>query len=365
MHLQAYQMDGKPMPGAARIPVESWQHQSGLGDPGSLTFDISGGRSALAYRVREKLRPWRSMVAVLDGKRVVAAGPVLRRKWAQDDGSVSVSCGDGMSFFGKRLVLNSALDRNWRDGEVVIDEDNPAPQWMLSFSGLSLAGIANGLLRETLKWGALPIDAPTEPLERGINERNYRCFDYATILDRLNDLQEVRNGPMMRCIPYLTSQGWLRFKFDPGFDGEDHYLSTTLEGHGIVLDSVDEDGGTIANEIFAMGGRDENVVLVARKRAELAGVPLLQEAVMSHTSVSRITTLQDHVNQSLVDGCTIPESTKLRARASHGIRPGDRLHLTTSNGYHGDHVQTVLNVVQVSGDESEWVSIIGFPESEI
>lgn len=365
MYLQAFSFLGVPLAGPARIPAESWSWTDELQDPGSISFTIKPGREAAIYGARAKLRPWRSLVAVVDGDQVIAAGPVTRRKWTGDGSGLSVTVGSGMSIFGKRLVLNRALHSKWRNGEVVLDEDNPSPEWLLNFSNLSLAGIANGLLAETLAWGALPIDAPTLPLQKGIHQRSYRGFDFATVLDRLEDLQGVIGGPMMRCAPYRTEAGSLRFKFEPGFAPREFRLSTTLEGHGIILDDVDEDGDSITTEVFALGGRSDDIVLAARERASVAGWPLLQSAMLGHSSVSRITTLQNHVGQALQDGCTVPESTMLTARRSHGIRPGDRLFLTTTNEYHGRGVEMVLNVVQVSGDEGEWVRVAAFPDSEV
>lgn len=359
MHVQAYSFDGKPLPGAARVPVDGITFNDSLFNEGGITLSLGKSSELAAYRPREKLRPWRTLVAVIDGRKVISAGPVLRRTWGN---GMTVTAGSGMSFFDKRLVLNYDLHAKWKNGEVLIDEENPSPEWLLSFRGLSLPGIANALLRETLKWGPLPIDPPSEPLETGIHERNYRCFDFARMSDRLSELSEVINGPKLRCVPRLTPEGNLRFKFDPGFVGVEHDLSTTLEGHGVALDSVDEDGGSIASEVFGMGGRDENLVLTARERNLDTGLPLLQTALSSAGSVTRLSTLQEHVNQAVVDGTTLPESTRLRVRASRGVKPGDVINLTTSSVFYGGRVTIRLNVVQVSGDAGDWVNVDAFPE---
>lgn len=359
MHAQAYRFDGKPLPGAARIPVDGITFSDSLFSEGGITLSLGNSSELAAYRPREKLRPWRTLVALIDNREVVAAGPVLRRNWG---GGMTVSAGSGMSFFDKRLVLNYALHSKWKNGEVLIDEENPSPEWMLSFTGLSLAGIANALLRETLKWGSLPIDSPEEPLEAGIHERNYRCFDFAKVSDRLAELSEVINGPKLRCVPRLTPEGDLRFKFEPGFTGVEHDLSTTLEGHGVALDSIDEDGDSIASEVFGMGGRDENLVLTARERNLDTGLPLLQTALSSAGSVTRLSTLQEHVNQAVVDGTTIPESTRLRVKASRGVKPGDVINLTTSSVFYGGRATVRMNVVQVSGGSGDWVDVDAFPE---
>lgn len=359
MHVQAFDFFGKPMGGAARVPVSDVSFTDSLSGGGGMTLNLKATSELAQYRPREKLRPWRTTVALLDGKNVVMAGPVTRRTYR---GAMTVSVGDGLTFFDKRLVLNYALHSKWKNGEVLIDEDNPSPEWLLAFRGLSLAGIANGLLAETLKWGKLPIDAPTLPLEAGIHERTYRCFDFATISSRLTQLSEVINGPQMRCVGRLTDAGELRFKFEPGFDGVEHDLSTSLEGHGIMLDSIDEDGDSVSTEVFAMGGRDEDVVLTARMRQLDTSMPLLQSALSTSSSVSKISTLLDHVNQAVVDGTTLPESTRLKVRTDRGVKPGDVINLTTSNVFYGGRAQIRLKVVQVSGDAGDWVNVDAFPD---
>src|SRR5690606_32770857 len=107
--------------------------------------------------------------------------------------------------------------------------------------------------------------------------------------------------------------------------GRHHRLSTSMEGHGIVVEDVDEDGGSLATEVFALGGRSDDIVLAAMHRSSQLvnlGYPVMQEALKSHTSVSRLATLKGHVEQRVADGSTVPESTQLRVRRSHGVRPG-------------------------------------------
>ncbi|WP_043321630.1 hypothetical protein [Mycetocola saprophilus] len=353
-------VDGSPVLGSNVAPVSNVSWSLDYNAPDSMELTLDKTRELARWNAREKIRPWKHCAALIDGGEVIAAGPVLRRKWT---GGLTVTCGGGWDLFQKRLVLNYALAAAWRDGEVVLDEDNPAPQWLLTFAGMSLGGIGAALVREALKWGPLLVDTPGTP-EVGINVRTYQGWDLATTAERLTDLTGVLNAPMIRFAPYLRADGNLRFRYESGAVGNYRRMAETMPGHGVVLTDVDEDGSSMATDMFALGGRNEDIVLASRSTSRAlpdAGWPVMQVADKSHTSVSDLATLKGYTNQGVVDGSTVPESTKLRVRASEGIRPGDVIDLTASNTFHGTR-EVQLHVAQVTGGLGEWCDVTGFPE---
>ena len=356
-------IDGAPIEGSNIVPFGECSWKLALNEAGSMDIRIPASRLFSQWSARSKLRPWYAVAALIDGGEVIHAGPVLRRKWTPR-GGLGVTVGGAWDLFSKRLVLNHDLEAAWVDGEVLLDEDNPSPEWVLQFAGLSLGGIGAALIREALKWGPLCVDEPG--LEPGVHVRTYNGWDFASVSDRLEDLTGVINGPRIEFVPYLRADGHLRFRYEASqAGGTYHRLSTAFEGHGISVEDVDEDGGSLATEVYALGGRAEDIVLTARHRSSkltAQGYPVMQEALKSHTSVSRVTTLQDHVSQRVLDGSTVPESTQLRLRRSLGVRPGDVLDLVTRSSYHGKTDQT-LHVVEASGSAtSEWVTVSAFPE---
>lgn len=363
MQLRVFRtVDGAPLVGSNTIPASKCSWRLTLNEAGTASFTIPNSHPLAVWGARTKLRPWYSTVALIDGGDVVHAGPVLRRKWTPR-GGLAVTVGGVWDLFSKRLVLNHLLDSLWADGEVLVDEENPSPQWQLTFINQSLGGIGAGLVREALKWGPLLVDAPSA--EVGVHERTYNGWDLATVADRLTDLTEVINGPRIEFRSYLRSDGYLRAEYLASQAGGTHHrLSTAMEGHGVVVEDIDEDGGSLASEVYALGGRAGDLVLTARRRSPRLtgqGYPVMQEAMKQHASVARLTTLQDHVNQRLVDGSTVPESTELTLRRSHRVRPGDVLDITMRSSYHGS-VDLTLHVVEVAGDTGEWVRVTAFPE---
>lgn len=355
-------VDGAPLDGNNVVPFAGVSWSQGLNEAGGMDLSLPKSRPLAAWNARKKLRPWFATAALIDDGRVIHAGPVLRRKWTLK-GGLSVTVGGGWDFFTKRLVLNHALDTAWVDGEVLLDEDNPSPEWVLQFAGLSLGGIGAGLVKEALKWGPLCVDDPA--LEPGTHVRTYNGWDFTPTASRIEDLTNVINGPRVEFVPYIREDGHLRFRYEASqAGGTYHRLSTAFEGHGVSVEDVDEDGGSLATEVYALGGRAEDIVLAARHRESLLtaqGFPVMQEALKSYSSVSQLSTLRGHVQQRAVDGSLVPESTQLRVRRSHGIRPGDVLDVSTRSSYHGQ-VEQMLHVVEVSGGTSEWVTVSAFPE---
>lgn len=356
---------GAPIEGNNIAPASQVSWKLGYNEPDDITLTLPTSLRLATWGARRKLRPWRTLVAIIDNGQVIAAGPVKRRKWTP--AGLTVNIGGGWSLFEKRLVLNRVLQTRWVNGEVVIDEDDPAPEWLVSFAGRSLRAIGAGLVSEALAWGPLAIDDPPASMrnESGIHIRNYLASDMATTADRLQDLTEVLNGPRIHFDPYLRADGHLRFTYAADQGGATiHRGVTSMRGHAVTVTDVDEDGDSMATQAYGIGGKQDDVTLVARSTsAKLteAGWPVMQVANASHNSVSRLDTLLNHTEQTVTDGSRVPESTQYLVRASRGVRPGDVLDVSTTSAYHGQ-VEQLVDVVDVSGSLSEWCTVTGFPQ---
>lgn len=354
-----YTIDGRPVEGNNLIPVTgiSWRH--GWNEEGALGIGIRWHRIIAAWRARRKLRPWLHSIAVIEDDVVKFSGPITSRRW--EGLTLTIDAGDGWALWRKRLVLNRDLKALWVDGEVLIDEDNPAPHWLLQIAGQSLAGIGAALIREALEWGALLVDPPDG--EAGTSVRTYRCWDFATVASRLEQLGAVSGGPLITFPGYIREDGHLRIRYQTGDGGHLWHWVQAAPGQKVELVSVDEDGESMATEAFALGGRDEDIVLVARSDSDEltdAGWPVLQVADTSHFTVSQLETLQGHVEQLVDDGSTLPESFELRVSAGYDVRVGDWVDLEVQDKYLG--ARTIpLVVVEVARDKSAWQTVSAFP----
>ncbi|GAB2457484.1 hypothetical protein [Xylanimonas ulmi] len=345
-------VDGAPL---GRIPYTGASWVGTLNESGRIDVTVAWSAQAAAKDLRARLRPWRTALAVVRGRRVLAAGQITRRLWKS--GQLSITCGGGWTLLTKRLVLNHALATSWVDGEVLIDEDHPAPQWVLNLSG-SLGDIGCGLVAEALKWGSLPIDLPA--LTGGTNQRTYNGWDLSTTAQRLAELTAVEGGPEIEFAPYLTDTGHLRWRFragSPELVDTVWQWNTASPGRRASLLSVDENGADMATDAYGLGGRADDLVLAGRRHTSaLAGWPVMQVADTSHSTVTDLGTLLGWLGETVARGTEDQESIELRVGAEYAVRPGDHADVGVRDLYLGRTVLP-LKVVEVSGDTGEWLTV--------
>lgn len=354
-----YTLDGRPVEGNNIVPVTDFSFAHGWNEKGSLGISIRWHRLIAMWSARLKLRPWLHSIAVIEDGTVKFAGPITSRRW--EGLTLRVDCGDGWALWEKRLVLNHALDDAWVDGEVLIDEENPRPQWVLRIVGQSLAGIGAALIREALKWGPYLVDAPDTDF--GLNERTYNGWDFATTFERLQDLGKVEGGPLMLFPGYIREDGHLRIRYEAGEGAALHEWVQPAPGQYVEIVSVDEDGESMATSAFALGGREDDAVLVARSRSTTltdAGWPVLQVADRSHSTVSQLPTLKGYTGQAVIDGSLLPESYQLKVTAAYDVRPGDWVNLTVRDRYLGSRLVPLV-VVRVARNRGRWQTVSAFP----
>ena len=327
----------------ARVSSCSWSQS--INSEGGMDAGIPAGM----LPPERALQPWRSIWAVLDGSKVRHAGWLTRVKQAAD-GSVQATIGDGWTIWSKRLVLNHALDAAWRDGQVVIDEDNPPGSWLLELNG-TYSDIARGLVAESLKWGSLPYDLP--PVQGGsAHERSYQCWDMATVADRLSDLTDLEDGPEIRFDPRLTDDGRLRWLLrvgTPEIIDHEWQWNPLARGQQVGMGDIDRDGEAMTCHVYAVGGKEDDIVLLCRHRGgELTsqGWPLLQTANTSHNSVSVLSTLQSYARSDVLAGDRTQDVIGLSVTARCDVRPGDHARIIH------DRRLLTLKITDVDGDLS-------------
>ncbi len=278
--------------------------------------------------MRDAIRPYGSIIAALDGSAVLHAGYVTAYRYDRAARTYSVTAGGGATVLAKRLVLNKNLRARWADGTVLVDEDNPPGDWTLTATG-SYSDLISALVSETETWGALPI-TPAAPTG-GDKTRTWDCWDLATVLDRIQDIGDLENGPEWRFDPVLSDDWTISFAQVTSADGGeivDHSWrwNALLPGAGVTLGDEDVDGGLMASACYATGGRDEDNLLVAHAAdSTLTGMgwPLLQTANRSHTSVSVLKTLQSYARADVAAGDRGQLTTELRVPSTLRVHVGD------------------------------------------
>lgn len=341
--MQVEAFDGLTGRWLAHVPVSSCTWTQTISGEGGMDATVPAGVRLPIHAVQ----PWHAIWAVADGTRVLHAGWLTRVKRTVD-GSLQATIGDGWTIWSKRLVLNHALDAAWRDGQVLIDEDNPPGDWLLRLRG-TYSDIARGLVAESLKWGSLPYDLPA--VQGGSShERAYQCWDMATVQERLSDLADLEDGPEVRFDPYLTGDGrirWLLRVGTPEIIDHEWTWHPLARGQKVTLGDMDRDGADMTGQCWAVGGKQDDVVLMCRRTGGTLtdqGWPLLQTANTSHSSVSVLATLQSYASADVACGDATQDVTGLTVPASDTVRPGDHAHVIR------DRMLLELKITDVDGD---------------
>ena len=315
----------------------------------SDSINEAGSISAAVEDPGFTIRCYGHILAALDGSDVLHAGYVVKATEDRSAGTVSVEGGGGLTILDKRLVLNRLLKTQWRDGTVLIDEDNPPGAWVLELSG-SYRDIVRGLISETMQWGALPVSLPA--VQGGQHERTYNCWDLATVSSRIADIGDLEDGPEIRLDPELDGDWNLTFALRAEEEIVDSHWAwnANLPGQELSPGSVDYDGASMATQSFGTGGKNDDTLIVAHAvggSLEDDGWPVLQVANTSHTTISEVSTLKGYVAADVAAGDSPQESRSLACPISLRVRVGDWAELRDGSGV-GSY-----KVTDVSGDAAK------------
>lgn len=335
-----------------RLPYGSAQWQESIKQPGSLSVTVALSREAKQLDLWSTLRPWKCLIALQRGRSVIHAGPLTDLQWDAGSRALSLTCGGGLTLLTKRLVLNSALKDGWRDGTVLVDEEHPAANMTLAWKRTWWWVVVCRLIIETKKWQDLPIDLPAIQ-EPGDKQRTYFSWDLATVADRICDIMNLSGGNEISFDPYLTADGHLRYRMragTPELITATHMWNTTLPDSRVEVESVSESGSNLTTQVWATGGKNDDRTLMCRRTAQtLDGYPLMQTADTSHTTVERLSTLQQHAMGRLAAGCWPDETFTLKVGEEWTPHVGDHAITRVSDDYLGD--QTLeLKITDISGD---------------
>lgn len=339
--------DGKTGDHLTRLSLAKASWNDTINDPGSLSATTSDHRGF-------EFRPYGHILALLDGQEVLHAGYLTRAKYSIEDMTWTLDAGGFATVLDKRLVLNHALSSGWKDGLVVVDEDHPSGNWPLKLTG-TYSDIISKLLRETLKWGELPV-VPAA-LEGGkAHELTYNSYDLATVASRIEDIGDLDNGPEYCFDASLASSGQIKFKQITSPDGgeiirNDWTWNTLVPNSGVILGDSDYDGADImCTQSYGTGGREEDKLLVARSVSSKLvnrGWPVLQTANKDHSSVSKTATLKSYVNADTRAGDEPQAVHALQVdRTRYHVRVGDWASVRYGTG--ADDVLE-LKITDVSG----------------
>ena len=345
--------------------VASWSYQTEWCDEGKLEFTLTPRpihlNSGVEYTPEYKsiLRKWAVIVVLtdVDTGMVEMAGPIKDVQW--NGSELTVTCGDGWSLWDKRLVLNHALADKWVNGNILVDEDNPAPEWHLRLYGKTYEDIAYQLVDESLKWGSAPYTVPDADTTQTYT-REYFCWDFATVLDRLQDLTEVDNGAVLNFKPVVVDGVFSWLMGGSQALGANHWrfmVGSPIDRFELKsLKDTSEDMVTMA---FGVGGKtDDHTMVAMHSVAPADGLPVLQSVNKEHDTVTEVDTLVEYLTEDVNRGGESQDSIELSVDRRLPVCAGDLVTLTVDDVWMG--VSTFdLIVLEVSDGSGESFKTLG------
>lgn len=252
----------------------------------------------------------KTILGVLEGDKVMAAGPIWARRYDRDRGTVELGAAGMQSVFDRRLIL-PVIARTYGLTQWIIPDPTdptktiPNPALASTWQGLWLGTILKKAIQQAMLWegGDLPIIfQPDEVSTNTDHNRTIQGTDFRKLGDFIRDTTQVIGGPE------VNFQGELRadrkgidFLFQTGTGAQplitsqsDVIWDLTAPESPISGFQVSEDAGGIASLAWQIGGRSTDTVKVARAYDPAlidAGYPLLESFDSSHTDVSEQPTL--------------------------------------------------------------------------
>lgn len=327
-----------------RLTYTSLSWSDSINEEGSINATVVED----SLNIGSIIKPYGTIIAAISGNRIIHAGYVthVARSNENNQGMWDIDAGGGLTILDKRLVMNYALNSSWVNGNVVVDEENPKGDWLFSIKG-TYSDLVSRLISETKKWGALPI-TPASIQGGSSHERNYNSYDLATVLDRIKDIGDLEDGVEIRLDPVLDSKWNISFVQKTATEIIDNRWkwNAMLPDSGVDLMDQDSDGEYMCSQSYAIGGRDEDKLLVCRatsNRLTNQGWPVLQIANTQHSSVSDLSTLLSYAKADVSSGDTPQMCYGLRVSLDKEVHVGDWVDLRCRYGL------LTLKVVDVRG----------------
>lgn len=274
------------------------------------------------------------LLAVVDDV-PVAAGPIWKRKYTQGR-MIDLTAGGLRSYWDRRILLPVSAR-----GQTLIDPvtGEPRTEFDTNISGLSYGTIAKRWVELVRAWpgGAIPMVLPADEAAPvgTTRERNVAAIELKRLKAMLDNLTGLENGPDIAFRPRWSADGlgiyWemqtgTNAKPRLGNDDADLVQWTVGARVGGAFDLVvDEDGTSMADEVFAAGGRQGDRVLIERSYNPIlstAGFPLLQAADSTHSTVTDPATMQGYAKKGTDLGRFAASFWRMKVRAAEpGVPP--------------------------------------------
>jgi hypothetical protein len=348
-------LDGGEVPTSLR-----WTDE--LNRAGSLDGVTIPSPVVAKYDLRQLTYGARCFMAVEVDGRIKVGGPIWGRAWDWEKGELTLSAAGLWSLLDKRKI----------------EDDATYPSGLLTFSGVSLGGLAVSLVSHMLghipPYTNLPVVLPT--VEPGDNEESFARWEILDYGEQLRQItQRAVDAPDIRFAPRRTAADprFIEWVMQVGTEGQpsltqggpDWVFDTSAPRSSVLGISTDEDATQMAQKVWVTGNGSEADQKMA-SNSDLTLVDLgwpLTEVDESHPTVDDYDTLLGHADNLLARSNRPIEVFKVsvRAEAAREVSPGDYCQvIVKGDPWLGDMDRT-MRVQKVSGDLSDTLTLDMFP----
>jgi len=335
----------------------SWKRILNGNGSGSHTFQL-GDRALSSASWRALTTPWARTLVVSRNGSVVYAGLITSRPYDHGTTTLTVNHTDIRGILASRYPFGVGT---YAGGTLVC-------------SGLSLRAIAGRVVAAGLTGPrstySLPIIIPTTT-ELGNDSRTYDNWNFQTVSDILDDLQQVANGPDIDFEPRWSASGTLEYVMRVGtptvpllggasFDFNMNGTKSPLSGIG-----VNEDGSAQISGVFIIGQGSEADMIVGGipVGSELPGIIPARDTTQSFKTVTTEATAgaMAVAASAALYGLTKQWDFKMVANDAvpiEGLRLGCTLKLHFQNDPWIPDGWSSLRLIGLSGDMTETVTPI-------
>lgn len=317
------------------------------------------------YDLRGLTNGARCFMAVEQDGRIKQAGPIWSRTWDWQKGELTLSASGMWSMADKRIIYDSAT----------------FPSGILSFTGVSLGGLAVSLVSHMMGWTPpytnLPIVLPT--IEAGDHEESFPQWNLSRygeqlrqITQRATDAPDIafrarRTAADPRIIEWVMQVGTEAFpQLSQG--GPDWVFDTSAPRSPVLGIATDEDANDMGEVAWASGnGSEADMKLVQNTSTD--GVALLDmgwpymEVDESHSTVEDNFVLLGHVDNMLARSTRPIEVFKVMvsAAAAREVTAGDFCRVVTDDDVWLGSMDRTMRIKQVSGGLEDSYVLEMFP----
>lgn len=280
--------------------------------PGEDLFPSEGVRSKNRdLDLRQNAAVGRSFLAIAEGDRILAAGPIWEHNYNDDTRRLSIEAEGMWSLLNRRYILPAAVETLPLLITEGSDAGQPNPAVSTIFSGASWPAIVRGILEQgfTRAGGELPIVFGDDGA--GAHDKSYDAASFKSQGEAIGDLTELLDGPEVEFRPFFTSDGtaveWRAMVGDDAQPeiasiGKPHLFDFSVAKRSVRRLRVRSSAREMTSEAWGTGGRQAAVALVSRAAStalEDAGYPRLESLSNAHSTVELQSTLDGYTAADL------------------------------------------------------------------